>query len=434
MKKTILMMIILGLAISAHSQTVVIPTLKQRAEQVVSLLNNPKDFEQVFTKRFLAAVKPEQIVQVVKKFTADYGKPVRLERFEKKSKSLAIIGVLYEKGSLLVFNLGVDPKDANRVTGFRLVSVEKIGATLETVIDELKKLSGKTSFLAAKLNGSDFQSQASHNVDEHLAIGSTFKLYILSELVRQISLGKRKWSDVVTLEHFSLPSGQMQNFEKGSPVTLHTLASMMISISDNTATDQLLRTLGRENVEAILPIAGNTKPELTTPFLATAEMFMLKGLEKYRYAKAYIASDVNGKRKILANDIAKFGVNDIPLDGFLAKPTYISEIEWFASATDLTRLMNWLRINSAKVYGNKARGVMTINKGLTKVITEKWNYVGFKGGSEPGVISLTFLLQSKKGEWFVVTSSWNDKNAKVNESKFVLLIQSAVDVLQKQTE
>ena len=416
MGKTILLVVImLGLFIPADAQETPDASLRARAQQLIRILNEPKDFDEMFAKSLLAVVKPAQIVQTANKFKSDYGRALSIESFEKKSGSSANVGILYEKDVVLTFLLVVDPADEYKITGLQLVSVDKVGVSFETVIDDLKKLPGKTSFIAARLKDKEFAALAKHNEEEHLAIGSTFKLYILAELARQVQNGDRKWSDVVDLSYVSLPTGQLQNFEKGSPLTLHTLASLMISTSDNTATDQLLFTLGRDSVEKMLSITGHSKPERSIPFLATSEMFMLKGLENKEFANRYVSGDSDARRKILKDELSKFGVNDIPTEGFLTKPTLISEIEWFASASDLARLMNWLRLNTEKPPVNKARGVMTINKGLAKSVTDKWDYIGFKGGSEPGVISLTFLLKSKKGEWFVVSSSWNDQKSAVNE-------------------
>ena len=50
----------------------------------------------------------------------------------------------------------------------------------------------------------------------------------------------------------SLPSGTLQDAPIGSRYTLRDLAARMIRESDNTATDLLLRTVGRAGVEARL--------------------------------------------------------------------------------------------------------------------------------------------------------------------------------------
>ncbi len=126
---------------------------------------------------------------------------------------------------------------------------------------------------------------------------------MLSTLVQEIKAGKRKWSDVVPLEVHSVPSGQMQDWPIGSPVTLHTLATMMISISDNTATDALIRVLGREAVAAEMVASGHAEPSRNIPMLTTVEFFALKSgdpariaaLRRRRRCRPGRAAEANGR-------------------------------------------------------------------------------------------------------------------------------------------
>jgi hypothetical protein len=424
------LVLMFGFALVAFAQNKPSAQLEQRAKDVVAIINEPKDFEKVFSPDFLTAVPPALFTETSKKLLADFGKAQRVEKIEAKDDFSGKIFVLFEKGIVAGMEISVENKAPFLINGLRIVSAEKASNSFDDIVRELKSLPGQTALTIAKLGEKDFQPIVSHNSDAPLAIGSTFKLYILSELVRSIAAGERKWMDVVELKTASLPSGMMQNWEIGAPVTLHTLASMMISISDNTATDQLLTTLGREKVEKMMSATGNSKPDLSLPFLTTLELFKLKGSQKQKLAETYLAKDVNGRRTMLNKEIAVFKEDDINLDDFLKKPVYVSQLEWFASTNDLTRLMNWLRLNTEKTPADKARGVLSINKALPDA--KNWNYVGYKGGSETGVISLTYLLQSKKGEWFVVSASWNDEKSAVNNENFALLVQKVVKILQGQ--
>ena len=427
---TMTLLLIAAPAIVAQTKTV----FEQRAQDVVSVINEPKDFEKIFSPDFLKSVPPAQIMEVSRSLIAQFGKALRVEKVAAQSEYAGQISILFEKGVVAEMNLTLVGKSPFLISGLQVTATNKTTSTFEDVIAELKALPGQTALTVARLSDKDFQPLAAHNADKPLAIGSTFKLYILSELVRSIRAGERKWSDVVELKSASLPSGIMQNWENGSPATLHTLASLMISVSDNTATDQLLTTLRREKVEKMMSVAGNSKPELSVPFLTTLELFKLKGIQNPKLADSYLAKDASGKRAMLAGEIAKLNKSEIVLTDFLAKPTYISQLEWFASTNDLTRLMNWLRLNAEKSPADKARGVLTINKALPETEAAKWSYVGYKGGSETGVISLTYLLQSKKGEWFVVSASLNDEKAAVNDSNFVLLVQKTIQILREKNQ
>src|SRR6185436_20311127 len=117
---------------------------------------------------------------------------------------------------------------------------------------------------------------ASLEPEQPLAIGSAFKLFILAELNRQIGAGQRHWSDVVALDRRSIPSGTLQTWPPGSPVTLHTLAALMISVSDNSAADMLLHLLGRENVERMMGTLGVSSAARNRPLISTVEMGAIK--------------------------------------------------------------------------------------------------------------------------------------------------------------
>ena len=106
---------------------------------------------------------------------------------------------------------------------------------------EIVGLPGEVSLAAARLEEAGPADFLTQKAERPLAIGSAFKLFVLAELVRAVKAGERRWSDVVPLDRQSLPSGLLQDWPKGSPITLHSLAALMISRSDNSAADTLLR-------------------------------------------------------------------------------------------------------------------------------------------------------------------------------------------------
>ena len=327
--------------------------------------------------------------------------------------------------------VGASPRGTRRsLSLMRSVSYDpvQLSASLDDLIKEIKNLPGESSFLVVRLGATRMEPVAAYNADRPLAIGSAFKLYVLSELLRAINKRERKWSDVATLrpEAVSLPSGILQAWPAGSPLTLHTLAALMISISDNTAADQLLSVLGRGNVEKILAITGHSKPELDMPFLSTLEMFRLKGDPGGTLARAYLSKSPQERRAFLNGPLLQVKREAIAFPGL---PFDIGSIEWFASATDLCRAMNWIRLNSESAPGDEARRILAINPGLG-LSKEKWKYVGYKGGSEPGVINMTYLLQSANGNWYTLSASWNNPKAPIEESKFISLVGRAIELIQ----
>ena len=73
--------------------------------------------------------------------------------------------------------------------------------------------------------------------------------------------------------------------------------------------------------------------------------------------------------------------------------------------------------------------ILAINPGIGAGLAKRFAYVGYKGGSEPGVISMTALLRDSAGKARVVSASWNNPAAAVDELAFVALVSRAVELL-----
>src|SRR5690606_10965914 len=107
------------------------------------------------------------------------------------------------------------------------------GATLGEAVAPVRELPGRVSLLVVE-NGLPI---AAIDPDEPLAVGSAFKLAVLAALQEQVAQGLRRWDEVIVLDPAwkSLPTGILQAWPDGAPLTVHTLAALMISQSDNTA-------------------------------------------------------------------------------------------------------------------------------------------------------------------------------------------------------
>ncbi|MDP3782325.1 MAG: serine hydrolase, partial [Sphingopyxis sp.] len=260
---------------------------------------------------------------------------------------------------------------------------------------------------------------AAANTDRQFAVGSTFKLYILDELAAQVAAKKRRWSDVVPLSHLSFSSTGTANWAKDTPVTLQSLANWMISVSDNSATDTLIHVLGRESIEARMRAAGHSVPSRNIPFLTTVEAFALKGNNFESERTAFIAGDDAAQRKLIDANKSRLTLANVDGVSFAGGPRFIDTLEWFASPNDVARLMIDLRNRNSPT----AMSAMAINPGVNPGATRDWTWLGYKGGSELGVISMSLLGQRKSdSKWFVVTASWNNPAAPVATDTLVGLV------------
>ena len=72
--------------------------------------------------------------------------------------------------------------------------------------------------------------------------------------------------------------------------------------------------------------------------------------------------------------------------------------------------------------------ILSINPGVA-LDQEAWTYIGFKGGSEPGVLNLNWLLQRADGRWFVLTAGLNDTERNIPLNEPLALLESAAQLL-----
>jgi hypothetical protein len=296
-------------------------------------------------------------------------------------------------------------------------------AEVPALFGEIVGLPGEVSLAAARLEESGPANFLTEKAERPLAVGSAFKLFILAELVRQVKAGERRWSDVVPLGEPSLPSGLLQDWPKGSPMTLHSLAALMLSISDNSAADTLLTLLGRDKVERLLPELGVRAAERNRPFLSTREAFALKFGDPALLGQ-WKAADEAGRRALLPS-LSQAGLSTLrPRPD--RRPADIGAVEWFASPADLVRTLDWLRRSGDPT----ALELLAINPGLGPALAKDFAYFGFKGGSEPGVLNTSFLLRNREGRWLAVSATWNNETAALDEERFAALMSRLIALMK----
>ena len=91
------------------------------------------------------------------------------------------------------------------------------------------------------------------NGDKKLLSASMIKLLILAELMKKISENKFSLSDTVMMANFMKIGGDgvLKELNTGHHFTLKELATLMIIISDNQATNILIDFLGMENINQL---------------------------------------------------------------------------------------------------------------------------------------------------------------------------------------
>lgn len=391
--------------------------LETRAADVVDAINGTADLAKVFSPGFLKAVPPAQLAAVSASFTAQLGAAVAVETLTPREGTRALLVIRFERGTAKG-SIAIDPAQDSLITELlftQLDPVAQAGDTPAKIAAEISALPGVVNAWFGPLEGG--APLVSINADKPLALGSSFKLYVLAALAEDVKAGKRKWSDVVALDQKSYPSGQLQSWPKGAPVTLHTLASLMISISDNTATDQLIATLGKARILKAMKDSGHADPARNDPFLTTRELFVLKASDAPRIA-GYRKSDTERRAAILKELGSESRTVEEVSAAFAAGPKAL-DLEWYASPADLAKLYAHMR----RTADPKTFEILAISPTASEAAVKNWRYVGYKGGSEPGVINLTWLLTDTAGRDWVLTLGWNNEAAAVEDTKLLGIAQ-----------
>lgn len=284
-------------------------------------------------------------------FTADFLNAVPLSRLQALAEQ--VNGVIGPVAAIEVagrealvstathqVNVQITLDSAGRVAGLFVQPPEALLADLPEAEAELRALGDQVAWLVVQAG----EVLAERDADQPISVASAFKIGVLSVLTQDIADGTRAWSDVVTLDeqYLSLPSGVMQSWPVCAPVTLHTAALQMISISDNTATDLLIGVVGAARVAEAL------------------------GLETLPSTKAFFAS----KGATEAGD---------------ALPMFTPGDGWNVS----------LRRLCALALPLADLDLMQVNPGVLS--PARFGRVAHKGGSVPGVLSFVTVLPEASG-------------------------------------
>jgi beta-lactamase class A len=120
---------------------------------------------------------------------------------------------------------------------------------------EVSQFKGKVSLFAKNLDtGATYELGA----DDRVPTASTIKIAIMVEAFARISEGKAKWTDdlVLTKEKKVGGSGILNEFSDGLHLTLRDAVTLMMILSDNTATNLVIDVFGADAVNARMEALG----------------------------------------------------------------------------------------------------------------------------------------------------------------------------------
>jgi hypothetical protein len=282
-----------------------------------------------------------------------------------------------------------------------------VPATWAAVDRQVQQAAPQTRLLVARISGGGCQTVHAVDATTPAPLGSAFKLYVLDALARAIANGTVSWNQRLTLtsQLTSLPSGELSAEPAGTQVTVLQAAQDMISSSDNTAADLLLTLAGRAAVESAAAASGMADPALDTPFLTTRELFVLKLDDWPSLASRYLALGPAGRQAMLTGTVDRVPLSALPVTAPAGwtQPRDIGTIEWFASPADICRVYASLASLSRQPGLAPVASILAINNGSLALDPRQWSTTWFKGGSEPGVVTLNYLATNRTGQSYMVS-------------------------------
>lgn len=432
---------------AVDASAVVEDPLHARSRQVAALIAaEPRLEPGAFGADFLAAVPEKRLFSLAKGIHRQGGVVVEVSPLRRDGPWSGRFEFALERGRVLVATLSISPRSPHQIVGLYFSATQALHADWAALDAAARALPGRAALcallldapaavnapgaLSSSLDTRPESWRSAGLVDEPLAIGSAFKLWILGALVDEVRAKRLSGAEVVRLDRRwkAPPSGRMQDWPDGAPATLFTLATAMVSESDNTATDHLLHALGRGRVEALLEPMGLASASRNLPLLSTGEMFRIKcgPLEERPWEELDQAA-----RRARLEEWAAAPLPGEQLDlSRLSRPLRIDSVEWFASARELARTLDWLRRATEEGPAAPLRAILAVNPGLPAVAARhEWS--GFKGGSEPGVLCLAFLLKDGRGRWWALVGIHNDAQALLDEARLTNLVESAARLLAR---
>jgi len=339
-----------------------------------------------FTTAFLTAVPLEQVGNLLDTLVKDFG---TLRQVEIQGQQ----GFVQLERAQLPVTITLD--STGRIAGLRFGTPQVVSTQPTELAKRLRESAVGRAAVFARVGEDDW---VAFDADVPMAVGSAFKLAILQAYEDAVRERRLLRDEIVRLQASdrSLPSGVLQTLAPATPVTPELLAGLMTQHSDNTATDALLRVVGREAVEHHSP--------RNRPFLSTSELFKLTAPGAAAQRTAYANASEAERRSILAT----LAASPLPSTSGSGTATW-GDAEWFFTARELCGLL--LDLRSAPALNGVPNPLVAI---------EGWPWTAYKGGSEYGVLNLTAAGITPDGKPACAVLTANGAGAQ-NEERLAML-------------
>lgn len=402
------------------------------------------ELEAHFTPSFLQQVPPAAFVGAAADLLSAATSPFEVTELNSDGVDRFAASAVIESANRLRFEIDIslDPTEPHLIQGLLLRPVVALPEVedFDQLVTDLEGIAADAAIGMYDVTDGTCAPVHELRADDVMALGSAFKLWILAELAHQVAAGDAAWDETIEIvdAHRSSPDGEVFGLPTGTEVTLQRLAELMISISDNTATDHLMARLGRRNVEAAMVRSGVADPGRNIPLMSTGAFFQLKFISAAPNADDYRALDAAGRSDLLdqiessvlpwAAGVDAVGTTNA--DGVDIDAPRDLDIEFFATPSDICRTHVHLAELAATPGLEPVADILEINPGAGLPFdTNRWPAIRYKGGSEPGVLAVTWWLERNDGRRFVIAGGLSDPTAAFDDTAGVVALASALQLI-----
>ena len=164
---------------------------------------------------------------------------------------------------------------------------DKVNAKLDEQVKSLvTPFKGKVSLFAKNLDTGEIYAL---NADERVRTASTIKIAVMIEAFARVSEGKAKWTDEVVLskEKKVSGSGVLSELSDNLHLSLRDAVTLMMILSDNTATNLVLDVLTTDAVNARMESLGFKEIKINRKVMSGGESVAGKDPENKKYGLGF---------------------------------------------------------------------------------------------------------------------------------------------------
>lgn len=291
--------------------------------------------------------------------------------------------------------------------------------TLTQAADKFMTLSALPSLMIGRIgsNGSCSVS-VDRGASTARATGSVFKLWVLGGAARAVVNGTLSEFDTLPLVASELAQSGVINSEPlGTLFPVKDLATLMLGISDNTATDLLHERVGRTLMNQMPAAFGMAQPTLLTPFLGVNEQFHLFYSFPLADSQSYVSGDDVFQTNFLNTRIVPLG----PVTTFpFFHASLLVDGSWRASPLDVCAAFSALRRLPRGSEAMRMADRALSASAAQPDVRGDWDRVWYKGGSLSSnagfhVLVHAWLLEDAGVDPYVVVAMSNSNTGGIDQ-------------------